>query len=971
MHGFELVRELTLETLGGKARHFRHVKTGAELISITNDDNNKTFCIAFATPCNELTQSKGLQHILEHCVLCGSKKYPLKDPFAQLIKSSLNTHLNAYTGPIATTYPVSSENLKDFYNLVDVYLDTVFNPLLTAETFETQGWSYKAESADGPFSYSGVVFNEMKGVASQTGRIHHHEMKKELFKGTILQYDQGGIPEEILNLTHKELVEFHSNHYQPSNARIYFSGNDPEDLRLEILNNYLDKFEVAESFSPTVVLPSVGGQRVSEGRLPVGVDAELEREGVVTLNWGLGPSDCPKRILAMHFLSHILLGHNGSPLRLALKECGLGRDVFGAGFAGHLPLAYFTVGLQGVNWNDWQKIQNLILEKLTTIAKDGIEPSLVETSLNQLEYDQVEDLLSAHRGMSLMWRVFGAWYSKRDPMTAINFAEDVKHLKQELAKDSRYLEKLIEKYLLNNQDRVTLVLKPDKDLKSELQRAEDASIQQAVDSFDAAKKLEIYQRAKDLESFRASPESPENIQKIPVLSKSDIPMEQRLAKSLDIEDQGVLWKRYDLPIHDIAYLDLTFDISNFDSKEIPLLPLFTRTLTACGTKRQNPSQFAERITREVGAMSTQAWFAPPFAKEEVRGFFSIRGKVFVDRIDKLSVLVSELLHEVVFDRQARVVQLVEESILGIERGIESGGNGVAIRRARQHIRPSSVLTEKMFGIEQLFFLRNLLTKTKEDWPTVCARLEGIREKILHSKPFAIGLVAREKYWSSIERSIDPVLKQLPAAHSKERQRQTVKTGTWEGLVIPTHVNYVGQVLDLRSLGYQNHGSMFALIKLISSDYLWREIRLQGGAYGCGMGYDSDSLVASFSSYRDPNINRTIEVFQNAPRFIRSHKLDQNELERIVIGAISDYDPIMSPVNFGAAAYSAFLTERSAEDIQRMRTQLLETTPQQLYEAADVLEKAFQNSQVAVVGGISALEKANSESPGRFSLTNVL
>ena len=470
IHGFQLQREQSIRELKTHARFYRHEKTGAELLSLSNEDENKVFGITFRTPPSDST---GIAHILEHSVLCGSRKYPVKEPFVELLKGSLQTFLNAFTYPDKTCYPVASQNLQDFYNLIDVYLDAVFYPRLTPFVFQQEGWHYELENPDGPLSYKGVVFNEMKGAYSSPDNVLSEKSLQSLFPDNTYGFDSGGNPKHIPDLTFEQFLTFHRKYYHPSNARIYFYGDDNHEERLRLVNSYLMDFDAIEIDSAIRIQASFEKSRRFVHSFMVGKEETTPAKGMITLNWLMSETMDPKTNFSLRMLEYILLGMPASPLRKALIDSGLGEDIAGEGLGSELRQIYFSTGLKGIETESSEAIEALIMETLTTLAEKGIDPRTVEAAVNTIEF-RLRENNSGHfpQGLHLMLRSLTTWLYDGDPLALFAFEAPLGEIKSGLQANSAFFQEMIYRFFLNNPHRTTLILKPDPALGEREEAAE-------------------------------------------------------------------------------------------------------------------------------------------------------------------------------------------------------------------------------------------------------------------------------------------------------------------------------------------------------------------------------------------------------------------------------------------------------------------------------------------------------------------
>ncbi|MFC1892035.1 insulinase family protein, partial [Thermodesulfobacteriota bacterium] len=581
-HGFELIREQDIPELNTNALLYRHIKTGAELLSLINDDENKVFGITFRTPPQDST---GLPHILEHSVLCGSRKYPVKDPFVQLLKGSLQTFLNAMTYPDKTCYPVASQNLQDFYNLVDVYLDAVFHPRLTPQIFQQEGWHYDLDEESDALKYNGIVFNEMKGAYSSPDSLLSKYSMMSLFPDSPYGLNSGGDPKYIPDLSFEQFKVFHEKYYHPSNSRIYFYGDDDPEKRLSIAGEYLEEFDRLEVDSAiSLQKPFTRPMRVIRSYNA----GDEDNKGMLTLNWMFESAFDSTMTFAVYALEYILLGMPGSPLRKALIESGLGEDLAGSGLGSEMRQLYFSTGLKGVDLEESDRIQNLIIQKLTILSREGIDPHTVDAAMNRLEFSLRENNTGSYpRGLLLMLSALTSWLHDEDPLSYIIFEAPLKDLKSRIVSNKRFFEEMIEDLFLKNQHRVTMILKPDPDLSKKEAEAEENRLISAREELNPADLQNIKNNIAELKKLQATPDTQEALASIPLLKLSDLDETNKIIPSETEEVKGIKIFCHDLFTNGITYMDIGFDIHTLPQKYIPYVRLFGRALLEMGTDKDD------------------------------------------------------------------------------------------------------------------------------------------------------------------------------------------------------------------------------------------------------------------------------------------------------------------------------------------------------------------------------------------------
>ena len=600
---FELLKEADIPEINTKARLFRHIGTGAELLSLENDDENKCFGVNFRTP---PADSTGIAHIMEHCVLGGSRKYPLKEPFIELVKGSLKTFLNAFTYPDKTCYPVASTNLQDFYNLTDVYLDAVFHPLITPEHLMQEGWHYEVNGADQPLTYKGVVFNEMKGAYSSPEGVLGRFSQEVTFPDNTYGVDSGGDPQHIPDLTYEQFKNFHDTYYHPSNARIFFYGDDSIERRLELLQEYLGDFQAIEVDSSVALQPKIDQPRRVAMPYDASEDDAARNKAYFTINWLLPEIGDATETLSLYILAYILVGTQASPLRKALIDSGLGEDLTGVGLEGELRQMYFSTGLKGVSQDDVDQAETLILDTLVQLVKDGIEPEMIEAALNTYEF-RLRENNTGHfpRGLSLMLRALTTWLHGGDPLAPLAFEAPLAEVRQNLAENSSFFESLIDQHLLQNNHRVTLVLEPDPDLRKKQDAAEAERLAAAHATLSEADLEKIAEDARRLKEIQETPDPPEALAALPTLTLADLDKKSNTIPIEISEENGANILYHDLFTNGIVYLDVGFNLHALPQELLPYVPLFGQSLLKIGTEKEDFVKLSQRIGRKTGGV----WFS--------------------------------------------------------------------------------------------------------------------------------------------------------------------------------------------------------------------------------------------------------------------------------------------------------------------------------------------------------------------------
>jgi Zn-dependent M16 (insulinase) family peptidase len=968
-HGFTLVREEQITELNTLARLWRHDKTGAQLLSMENDDENKCFGITFRTP---PADSTGIAHIMEHAVLAGSRKYPLKEPFIHLVKGSLKTFLNAMTYPDRTVYPVASTNLQDFYNLVEVYLDAVFYPLITPYHLDQEGWHYELENVDAPLNFRGVVFNEMKGAYSSPEMLLYRYSKQSLFPNNTYGFDSGGDPTQIPNLTYEQFKQFHATYYHPSNALIFFAGDDDPTERLRILDEYLREFEPIAVNGEVALQPRFDAPRRTTFRYGADAGTDLSKKAMVQLNWLLPESLDLNLVMALDLLSDAMFGTQASPLRKALVDSGLGDDVTGGGLGVGLRQMTFSVGLKGIALADADQVERLILATLEKLAAEGIDPDTVEAALNSTEFALRENNTGSFpRGLSLMFRTLTPWLYGADPLAPLAYEPLLATLKQNLAQNPRFLQELIGAYLLENAHRTTVILQPDTNYNAELAAAEQERLSKARAGMDQAQLQAIVENTQELKRRQEAPDDPAALAALPMLKLGDLEKEIKLIPLEVMPAQGGEILYHDLFTNGIVYLDLGLNLRTLPQELLPYVNLFGRSLTEMGTEREDYVKLSQRIGRKTGGVYATMMLSSVRNQEEASAWFIVRGKATMNQTQELLAILQEILLTVKLDNQERFRQIVSKVRSRSEASLVPSGSGYVAGRLRASFNQADWAEELMDGIDYLFFLRQLEKAIQEDWPGVLARLEAVRNHLLNRQGLIANVTLDAENWGRFEPQLQDFLRALPAAERSAPPWTPNYTLANEGLTIPAQVNYVGKGANLYQLGYEYDGSLSVIANFIRTSWLWEKVRMQGGAYGAHVGFSKQSGVWTFTSYRDPNLLNTLEVYDQTAAALRTLDLSDEELTRNIIGAIGAMDGYQLPDAKGWSSMVRYLIGETDASRQQTRDQMLDTTLADFHRFADVLAEVNTHGRVVVLGSPEAIEKANTGRNGWLQVQKVM
>jgi len=863
-----------------------------------------------------------------------------------------------------TTYPVASQNLQDFYNLIDVYIDAVFHPLLYERIFEQEGWHYELEDLEQPIRYKGVVFNEMKGSMANPDTVLLKEILKSLFPDTPYAYEAGGVPEAIPDLTYPQFKTFYDTNYHPSNSRIVFYGDDPPEERLRLMHEYLKGYGPAAE-NPAIPLQT-SFNKPSSCTIPYVVsETDESAKSLIAVSWMLPENNDAELAIAYTLLAHVLMGTPASPLRRALIESGLGEEVLGSGYDyglfTTLRQLFFTAGMRGVQTDDVDKVEEIILTTLTAIVDNGFDKAMVDATVNTIEFQLRENNFGSFpRGLVLMVRALTTWLHNGDPFASLDFAPPLDAVKRRLAAGEPLFETMVHQLMLENPHRSTVHLIPDPGLQSRQEEAEKNRLEKARSSFSEGDLQGIIESTKKLKEFQETPNNPETLALLPTLKHSDLEPEERRIPLVELELSGVRVLYHDLPTYGITYLDLGFDLHALPPELIPYIPLLGRAFTEMGTGKEDYVQLAQHIGRTTGGIEAEIFTAMMPNKDEDAAWLFLRGKATAERTDDLLSIFKDILGGVCLDNQERFRQIVLEEKAQLEAELAQVGHQVVYRRLQSGLHRAGWAEEQMSGLEYLFHIRELAEQIDTNWPDVRQTLETVHRSLIHKKGMICNVTMDGEQWRTVKPALEAFLAAMPSRDiSLENWAPELSTDN-EGLTIPVKVNYVGKAADIYRLGHKLHGSYPVVAGYLNTTWLWDMIRLQGGAYGAFNLLDNLSGVFAYVTYRDPNVLKTLSIFDESGDFLRKLKLSDQELTKSIIGAIGRRDQYRLSDAKGFTSLKRTLSGVTDEYRQRIRNEVLATNASDFASFGKVLDSVARAGRVIVLGSEDAIKETNAE-----------
>jgi Zn-dependent M16 (insulinase) family peptidase len=956
IHGFIVDKTEDITELRSKAVLCTHRKTGCRLIHLHNDDPNNLFCIGFRTPVFDNT---GVAHILEHSVLSGSRKFPLKDPFKELLKGSLQTFLNALTYPDKTMYPVSSQVEADFFNLVDVYCDAVLNPLLTETTFYQEGWHFDVEDDDAAIGIKGIVYNEMKGVYSDFRSHVARKTMSALFPDTTYCFESGGDPEDIPSLTYENFKAFHKSFYHPSNAYIFLYGNIPTRTTLQFLHK-----KYLAGFKRCAVDSEIKQQSLWHEPRRVDITAPSAKEdngsASVIVSWIFGNATDARTGLLGPILSRYYIGTESSPLRRALIDSGLGEDIDDmTGFDLDLVQGFFSAGLRKTRPEHAERIEKLILDTLRSDIERGMDEQLLEGAIRQTEFHLREITDSGHFPYNLMLaeRCFRSWLYGGDPLAHVRFERPLSLLKKEKAKGASFFAEACRKSLLENPHRLVSVVTASSAMGKALGKLTEKQAYRLTQSFGLKEKRMYKDLTERLKNYQKEPPSPQALAALGRLNKSDVPKENREVPTTIDHIDGIRIYAHPVFSSGIVYLDIGFDLSALGRELLMYFPLYSEIISRCGAAGLSYMEMAKRISLSTGALSCSdmcSVMADTIEQIACRALF--HSKALSERCDEMIDIMRDLLCEPDLGDEKLIKDTLVEMRNSFNAAVIRNGHLFAASNAASRCTKSRYLTELLDGITQLRFLDGLVKQ--HETGEIAHRLKELHKIIVtkHNCFLSLTTDTPQQYYKALERLAGHIGGNRPKAAAIRFPRRRLEHAA--GIEISSSVNFVAKAWRLDDVAPEQTGLLMLMAKYLSTGFLWEKVRVEGGAYG-GKAF-STSAHPSFvcASYRDPNLSKTLQNFDKALEHVAAG-LDTDDVDKSIIGTIGVIDHPKAPHSKGLSETIALVCGRSQQYRRRVRAAVLSATPHSLAGIAKRM-RDDPSTAIAIVGSANAFDRARTE-----------
>ena len=957
---YEILDERRVEDVQSDGFILRHKKSGARIAILSNNDDNKVFYIGFRTPPEDET---GVPHIIEHTTLCGSKKFPVKDPFIELAKGSLNTFLNAMTYPDKTVYPVASCNDQDFKNLMDVYLDAVFNPNITKyeEIFKQEGWPYELTGKDDELKINGVVYNEMKGAYSSPDEVLSSQIYRSLFPDNTYSKDSGGNPEYIPKLTYEAYLDFYHKYYHPSNSYIYLYGDMDVVERLEWLDKeYLSLYDYKKVNSEINKQPAFDEIKNVEAQYSITMDDSQENKTYLSYNRVVGDTLDKMLYQAFDVLDYALVSSPGAPVKQALIDAGIGDDVYGSYDAGILQPVFSFVA-KNANASQADEFESIIENTLKEVVKTGINKEALLAGINSSEFKFREaDFGQFPKGLLFGLNCLDSWlFDDMKPFIHLECLGTFAKLRK--AVDTDYFEKLIQEYLLDNTHGSSVTVKPKRGLGNEREEAlaKELSDYKASLSDEEIKKL--IEDTEHLKKYQEEPSSDEDLRKLPMLTRAD--MKKNAMPFSNIEDEllDVKVVRHDIESNGIDYISFLFDAGDFAQSELGYLGFFTNALGLVSTENYSYTDLANATNIYTGGISTGTASHPDIKDRNNFVFkFEVKLKVLEKNLDKALELMEQMLLSSDFTDTKRLGELVAQIKARLQANLSSSGHLVAAMRSMSSFSRYALYQDELKGIAFYRSICRIEKELSESPKSVSDKLAAIAKKLFARNRMLISFTGNNEAYGNAKPSLEKVIAGFNKMSTLGNQAEVHFNTAKEAFIDASQIQYVAKTGDFICEGYEYTGALRLLRIILSYDYLWINVRVKGGAYGC-MNTFLRSGESYFVSYRDPNLSDTLDVYDRIPEYIKSFSPDERDMTKYIIGTFSALDTPMNPEAKGSRSLSAYLEGITYEQIQKERNEILNAQPEDIRRLADLVEAVLKKDSICVIGNENMIK----ESAGLF------
>ena len=931
----------------------RHKKSGARVLLFANDDENKVFSIGFRTPPDNST---GIPHIIEHTVLCGSEEFPAKDPFVELVKGSLNTYLNATTYPDKTLYPVASYNEQDFKNLMDVYLDAVFHPNITKyqEIFMQEGWHYELESEDAPLTINGVVYNEMKGAYSSPDEVLQTAIAQALFPDNTYSKNSGGDPDHIPELTYEHYLDFYHKYYHPSNSYIYLYGDMDVKERLEWMDRaYLSAYESMEIDSNIPMQKPFDAMKFVETTFPITDDDPEENNTYLSYNMVIADVLDPTLYQAFTVLDYVLVSAPGAPVRQALIDAGIGQDVYGS-YENEMLQPFFSIVAKNANKGDKDRFVRIIEDTLQNLVENGLNKDSLLAGINSEEFRFREaDFGQFPKGLLYGLQCMESWlFDDKKPFIHLECLDTFEYLRSQIS--TGYFEDLIRKYLLENKHGAVVVVAPQKGLNSAKEAALEKKLAEKKAAMSAEEIQNLIAQTKHLHAYQEEPSPEEDLKKIPMLKREDMRKDAMPFDNREDTIGEIPVVHHDISSNGIDYVTLMFECNDISQEDIAYLGVLRAVLGYVNTKHYSYAGLFNAINIYTGGISCGVSVYPKVNERDLVSVkFEVRIRVLEKNLEEAMKLVDEIVRTSDITDVKRLTELIAQVKSRLQVSLSSSGHTVAAMRALSYQSRYAFYQDATLGIEYYQHVVKLDEQIRTNPEGVVKKLQEMIGKVLVRKRLMVSFTADQKAFEAAKPVMETYLNRIAQGDVAGEQTKLELSRKNEGFTDASQIQYVARGGNFRDHGFTYRGSLKILKLIMSYEYLWINIRVKGGAYGC-MSSFLRTGESYFVSYRDPNLGKTIDIYEHIPDYLRSFTADERDMTKYVIGTFGSLDTPMNPEAKGSRSMSAYLQELPFEQIQRERDEILHATPEVIRNLADLIASVLEDDSLCVIGNENAI-----------------
>lgn len=950
---YEVLEQRRIEDIASEGYILRHKKSGARVCVISNDDDNKVFSIGFRTPPEDET---GVPHIIEHTTLCGSDKFPVKDPFVELVKGSLNTFLNAMTYPDKTLYPVASYNEQDFKNLMDVYLDAVFHPNITKyqEIFMQEGWHYELESEDAPLTINGVVYNEMKGAYSSPDEVLQTAIAQALFPDNTYSKNSGGDPDHIPELTYEHYLDFYHKYYHPSNSYIYLYGDMDVKERLEWMDRaYLSAYESMEIDSKIPMQKPFDAMKFVETTFPITDDDPEENNTYLSYNMVIADVLDPTLYQAFTVLDYVLVSAPGAPVRQALIDAGIGQDVYGS-YENEMLQPFFSIVAKNANKGDKDRFVRIIEDTLQNLVENGLNKDSLLAGINSEEFRFREaDFGQFPKGLLYGLQCMESWlFDDKKPFIHLECLDTFEYLRNQIS--TGYFEDLIRKYLLENKHGAVVVVAPQKGLNSAKEAALEKKLAEKKAAMSAEKIENLIAQTKHLHAYQEEPSPEEDLKKIPMLKREDMRKDAMTFDNREDTIGEIPVVHHDISSNGIDYVTLMFECNDISQEDIAYLGVLRAVLGYVNTKHYSYAGLFNAINIYTGGISCGVSVYPKVNERDLVSVkFEVRIRVLEKNLEEAMKLVDEIVRTSDITDVKRLTELIAQVKSRLQVSLSSSGHTVAAMRALSYQSRYAFYQDATLGIEYYQHVVKLDEQIRTNPEGVVKKLQEMIDKVLVRKRLMVSFTADKKAFEAAKPVMETYLNRIAQGDAAGEQTKLELSRKNEGFTDASQIQYVARGGNFRDHGFSYRGSLKILKLIMSYEYLWINIRVKGGAYGC-MSSFLRTGESYFVSYRDPNLGKTIDIYEHIPDYLRSFTADERDMTKYVIGTFGSLDTPMNPEAKGSRSMSAYLQELPFEQIQRERDEILHATPEDIRNLADLIASVLEDDSLCVIGNENAI-----------------